>query len=150
MASGFIILPDGRCFAPRWSVYDKVIEAIVKVLSDTGNEKELKNWLMSILPGKKDIPDIGYGPWVRAKDNQLVERYIDLREMSLEYQYIFQEAVKRAASKSNRDADNDELITDSLNKLADMVYRIERGEEPLSLSDWDKVVPTKGDHIGPK
>jgi hypothetical protein len=50
MASGFIILPDGRCFAPMWSIYDKVIEAIVNVLSDTSNEKELKTWLISILP----------------------------------------------------------------------------------------------------
>jgi hypothetical protein len=151
MASGFIILTDGRCFAPRWSVYDKVIEAIVNVLSDTSKEKELKTWLISILPGKNDITDIGYGPWVRTKDNQTIERYLDLREMNFEYQNMFQEAIKRAASDSkNRYADKNESITNSLNKLADMVYRIERGEEPLSLSDWDKVVPTKGDHIGPK
>jgi hypothetical protein len=150
MASGFIILPDGRCFAPRWSVYDKVIEALVNVLSDTKNEKELKTWLISILPGKKDIPNIGYGPWVRVKDNQVIERYLDMRRMSLEYQCIFQEAIKRAASNSNKISNNNESIRDPLNRIADMVYRIERGEEPLSLSDWDKVVPTKGDHIGPK
>lgn len=32
VASGFLVLPDGRCFAPRWSFYDAVLRAIADEL----------------------------------------------------------------------------------------------------------------------
>lgn len=56
MASGFIILKDGRCLARRWTTYDYIIELIIEDLSNDRNKeaKEFKEWLQTLIPGEGD------------------------------------------------------------------------------------------------
>ena len=146
MASGFLILPDGRCFARRWSFYDAVLRAIVDELTSP-EAAELRGWLLGLLPGPADEEHVGYGPWYRAADERLVERMLDLRELTTGVQRLICEAATRAA---RRDAAGcPEWLADCLSELSDMVARFERGEPPLSRSDWVEVVPREGRKIGP-
>ena len=50
MASGFIILQDGRCFAKRWWCYDAVLREIIIELTHDQQGQELAFWLNSLLP----------------------------------------------------------------------------------------------------
>src|SRR4051812_38955527 len=82
MASGFLVLSDGRCFARRWSAHDAVLRAVAEHLHGSPQARELRDWLLAQLPGLADEEDIGYGPWFRKADEQLVERFLDLREFT--------------------------------------------------------------------
>ena len=146
MASGFLILPDGRCFAPRWSFYDAVLRAIADEL-DAPQAAELRGWLLGLLPGPADEEHVGYGPWHRAADGQLIARRLDLRELTPKNQGLICVAARRAASRG--EANHPEWLADCLCILSDMVARFEHGEPPLSRSHWVEVVPSEGRTIGP-
>jgi hypothetical protein len=146
VASGFLILPDGRCFAPRWSFYDAVLRTVADELR-APEEAELRGWLLGLLPGPADEEHVGYGPWYRAADDQLVARALDLRELTPESQSLICEAAKRAAARSG--AGRPEWLADCLCKLSDMVTPLERGEPPLSRSDWVVAAPSGSRKIGP-
>jgi hypothetical protein len=146
VASGFLVLPDGRCFAPRWSFYDAVLRAVADELVKP-EAAELREWLLGLFPGPDDEEHVGYGPWYRAADDQLVERALDLRELTPENQSSICAAARRAAARDG--AGRPEWLADCLYKLSDMVTRLERGEPPLSRSDWVEVTPSEGRRIGP-
>jgi hypothetical protein len=141
MASGFIVLPDGRCFSRRWSAHDVVLRAIAEQVTACA----LRQWLLEQLPGPNDEEELGHGAWFRNSDQTEIVRFVDLRLMTVENQQLFCDAVKRAASSHHRE----EWIARSLSAFADMVARMERGEPPLSKSDWVDVVPPEGERIGP-
>ena len=146
MASGFLILPDGRCFAPRWSYYDDALRAVADELLEP-ETAELRRWLLGLLPGPADEEHVGYGPWYHAAEDRLVGRALDLRELTPGNQRLICEAAKRAASRG--EVGHPGWLADCLSKLSDMVTRVERGEPPLSRSDWVEVVPPEGRNIGP-
>ena len=146
MASGFLILPDGRGFARRWSAYDAVLRAVANELPATG-AAGLRGWLLGLLRGCADEEHVGYGPWYRAADERLVERMLDLRELTPENQRLICEAAKPAATCGA--AGDLEWLADCLSDLSDMVTRFEHGEPPLSRSDWTEVVPREGRKLGP-
>lgn len=141
MASGFMVLPDGRCFSRRWSAHDVVLRAIAEQVTAV----PLRQWLLAQLPGPNDEEELGYGAWWRNSDQTGVVRFIDLRLATLENQRLFCDAVKRAASLRR----DEEWLEHSLSEFAEMVACMERGEPPLSRSDWVDVLPPKGDRIGP-
>ncbi len=145
MPSGFLVLPDGRCFARRWSAHDAVLRAVADHLAVDPASGELQRWLLDQLPGPDDEEEIGYGAWVRRSDGQVVVRYLDLRLMTPENQQLFCRAVKSAASPAH----GEDWLRSCLEDLADMVARYERGELPLSRSDWREVVAPEGGPIGP-
>lgn len=90
---------------------------------------------------------VGYGPWYRAADGQLIARTLDLRELTPKNQSLICVSARRAASRGG--ANHPELLADCLCKLADMVAQFEHGEPPLSRSDWVNAVPSEGRKIGP-
>jgi hypothetical protein len=145
MPSGFLVLPDGRCFAKRWSVHDAVLRAVADQLALEPAAREFHHWLLEQLPGPGDEDEIGYGAWVRASDGQVVVRYLDLRQVTVENQQLFCRAAKRAALADYADS----WLKSCLGDLADMVDRYKRGEPPLSKSDWREVRPPEGGPIGP-
>ena len=51
VASGFLILSDGRCLARNWAAYDAVLRAVAEQLDAT---LELRAWLLLLLPGPDD------------------------------------------------------------------------------------------------
>lgn len=141
MASGFIVLPDGRCFSRRWSTHDVVLRAIAEQMA----VDPLRDWLLKQLPGPNDEEELGYGAWFRNSDQTVIVRFIDLRLMTVENRQLFCEAVTRAASMNHED----EWLKRGLSDFAEMVARMKRGEPPLSKSDWVEVVPPEGERIGP-
>lgn len=151
MASGFIILADGRCFAPRWLFYDGVLRAVADELSSSHRAKLLRDWLLSLLPGPDDEEHLGYGPWLRAADHMVVARSLDVRELAPENQRLFNRAVQDASRRamSSEARVSQDWLVECLAILADMVDRAERGEPPLSRSDWREVHPSEGRRIGP-
>ncbi len=96
MASGFLVLPDGRCLARRWSAHDEVLRAVSDQLGEELAAQQLKHWLLEQLPAASDEEELGYGAWFRTADQQVVVRHIDLRQMTVENQHLFCEAAKRA------------------------------------------------------
>jgi len=152
MPSGFLVLADGRCLARRWRAYDKIIRAIAESVEESESGLVLRNWLLSLLPGPADEEEIGIGAWYRTADNQTVVRHLDIRELTPPNQRLFHNAVLEAAKRcaaSQEAFDWLDLGRDSLIDLGDMVIRADRGETPLSRSDWREVVPSEGRHIGP-
>ena len=139
MASGFLVLSDGRCFAKSWSFHDRVL---LRTAEQLPANSSLRAWLLEQLPGPTDL-ELGHGSWYRAKDGVHVERYLDLREFTPEIQAQFTDAVLRAVEVA--DASERALMSE----LADMVARQRRGEPPLSRSDWQELVPSRGRKIGP-
>jgi hypothetical protein len=145
MASGFLVLPDGRCLARRWSAHDEVLRAVANQLGEDATAQRLKVWLLEQLPGASDEEELGYGAWFRTADQQVVVRHIDLRQMTVKNQQLFCDAAKRAAQTEHPE----EWLRACLSDLADMILRGERGEPALSKSDWREVVPPRGGPIGP-
>jgi hypothetical protein len=142
MARGFIVLPDGRCFSRQWAAHDIVLRAVAEEVAAAA---PLRGWLLEQLPGPDDEQNTGIGNWVRKSDQTIIERFIDLRLMTVENQGLFCDAVKRAALVPR----DESWLKDSLCEFADMISRMERGEPPLSKSHWISVVPSEGPPIGP-
>ena len=151
MASGFLILADGRCLAVRWHYFDLTLRAVAEALDDSVHEQSLRKWLLTLLPEPSGIDELGYGAWLRSKDQQVIRKYLDVRELTLENQRLFHQAALRAGEKAVlAEATNwDPMLVDCLVHLLDMVERADRGEVPSSLSDWTQVKPPEGRKIGP-
>jgi hypothetical protein len=149
VASGFIVLADGRCFAPTSRLYDDTLRLVAAHLPDSTPARIFKDWLLSLLPGPSDT-DIGHG-WVRSVDNQTVVRKIDVRELTAENQKLFHGAARLAGDRlrSDQPSEMPSWTKDCALELADMVARADRGESPLSRSHWREVVPTEGRKVGP-
>src|SRR5579872_2917036 len=141
MPSGFLILPDGRCFSAYWKVHDLILRAIVDHLSDREKPQKLKNWILSQLPGPGDTEELGYGAWLRKSDQTSITRVIDLRRLTEINQQIFCTAAKAACLAARKEERESNRMAD----LADMIIRYQRGEPALSKSDWRSVLsPEKG------
>ncbi len=151
MASGFLILPDGRCFARNWAIFDATLLAVAEHLEATSVADEFRDWLLGLVPGPNDEAHVGYGPWFRAADQVLVERYLDLRELTPENQRLLCQAARLAALEqpSCPNSALQQLFDICLADLADMIARVSWGETPLSRSDWREVVPSRDRKLGP-
>jgi hypothetical protein len=152
MPSGFLVLADGRCLARRWLAYDQIIRAVAVSVEESVAGLTLRNWLLSLLPGPDDEQEIGIGAWYRTADNQTVVRHLDVRELTPQSQRLFHNAALEAAKRcteSSEAFDWLDLGRESLIELGHMVTCADRGEPPLSHSDWREVVPSKGRHAGP-
>ena len=151
MASGFIILQDGRCFAKRWWCYDAVLREVITELNRSRQEQELAIWLRSLLPGPDDVEELGYGAWLRNSDGEIISRHLDIRELTEGNHNRFNQSVLRALSRLKETEPNNltEHTITCLSLIAEMIECAERGEPPLSLSDWDCVEPPSGKRLGP-
>jgi hypothetical protein len=149
MASGFIVLGDGRCFSPTSRLYDITMRAVADELVDSEAARTLREWLLSLLPGPTDA-DLGYG-WIRSSDQDTVLRHLDLRELTNANQRLFYRAARVAGDRFQSE-ESGELLSwkkKCCTALADMVARAERGEPPLTRSDWTTIEPSKGRKLGP-
>jgi len=152
MASGFIILEDGRCWARRWTFFDAVIEKICERISDGDNE--FKVFLESALPNENDI-EMGWG-FIRDTDKETVVRTIDLREFAPLNRILFWKAAQTALAalyqnKKDKNSEANETLIFGLQLLLKMHKRITKGESPNTLTDWREGYsePETGNKKGP-
>lgn len=143
MASGFIILKDGRCAAPRYTVYDVMLQRIAACLP----EHPFRDWLLAQTADEEQDEESGFGGFYRRGNvDEYVKRWLDLRELTEENQALFW----KAAADALPGTDN-EIIKDWLQKMLEMNRLAEAGEHPDNLSDWAKgyVEPSSGNKTGP-
>ena len=155
MASGFIILKDGRCLSRRWTYYDYLIELAIKELSNIRhkNTENFKNWLQTLIPKEGDEYN-GYGGFIRQADGENVQRWLDLRELTTENQQLFWDSLQRTLTnlitEGQLNKRNDDLIN-LLKQFLKMKHLADIGDNPDNLSDWQKgyVEPPTGKQTGP-
>jgi hypothetical protein len=141
MASGFIVLGDGRCCSVRWQVHDGVVAAVAATLDE---RDPLRVWLVEQLPKDGDV-ELGYG-FVRHTDGEHVVRHVDVRGLTPQNQVAFEEAAMRTASTPGEHAAD---IAIGLERLREMVRRRRAAEPALELSDWTSEAPACTARIGP-
>jgi hypothetical protein len=108
-------------------------------------------WLRSLLPGPDDVEELGYGAWLRKSDGEIISRHLGIKELTEGNQNRFNQSVLRALSQLKETEPNnltEDTIT-CLSLIAEMIECAERGEPPLSLSDWVCVEPPSGKRLGP-
>jgi hypothetical protein len=155
MASGFIILKDGRCFSRRWTTHDYVINLVIKELSGSNDKEviEFKNWLLTLLPAEEDEYN-GYGGFLRKSTGENIQRRLDLRELTVQNQELFWSALQNTLTKliTNKDAENaDKDSLTLLRHLLKMKHLADIGDDPDNLSDWQKgyIEPSSNKRSGP-
>jgi len=151
MPSGFLILSDGRCLAVRWRYYDLTLRTVAESLGESQAAHALREWILTLVPGVRDIEEVGYGAWLRSDDQQVIPKRLDVRSLTAENQRLFHDAALQVGRRArSEEAKNwDSILVECLLHLSDMVERADRGEPPLSLSDWDAVKPPEKTKIGP-
>ena len=140
MASGFIVLRDGRCFAAHSQLHDSVVRSIARGLP---HGDSLRAWLTKQIPGDQD-QELGYA-FVRAADDVHVSRFIDTRGMSTEIQQRFECAVRVAESTPEPGQEDVDLC---LRRLQTMLALCDQGLPPLECSDWSELPPPPDEHVG--
>ncbi|NME72158.1 hypothetical protein [Flammeovirga aprica] len=149
MASGFIILKDGRCFARR--CYDEILQIVIIELEDINNGKELANWLKLQIPDSNDDEDsdAGWG-FYNSRIDEWITRELDLRSLTLQNQNLFWKAIQ--SGRNNlviKGIEYSTLSIDSFNSFYKMYSLAEKGEPPMELSDWNNIAEPCIDKNGP-
>lgn len=153
MASGFIIMKDGRCFARKADVYDYVIKTVIEELRRNGRNSEFMQWLASLIPADNDI-DMGYG-FIRYDSGEELSRWLDLRELTADNQKAFwtslQDSLNRNTAKLNPESQDKSTFNELLVLLLRMNYLAEIEDNPDNLSDWQKgyTEPYSNNRVGP-
>lgn len=141
MASGFIVLRDGRCLAVRSRLYDSVVRSIAQGLP---NGDQLRELLTKQVPGEQD-QELGHA-FVRMADSVHVSRLIDTRGMTPEIRQRFEMAVRVAESTGEPGrADVDHCLA----RLNTMLAYCDEGRPPLEFSDCCELTPPPDERIGP-
>lgn len=151
MASGFIILKDGRCFAPRWTGYDEIIRIAIYESREIERGVALADWLeMQIpLPENNDDNEMGWG-FIDPRTNQIINRELDLRSLTLDNQKIFWIAIKNGRLKiNNGDNKYSTLSSSFINAFYTMFELAEKGAPPMENSDWNKLADPCSERNGP-
>ncbi|MGH1334752.1 MAG: hypothetical protein ACRBFS_01395 [Aureispira sp.] len=151
MASGFIILKNGRCFARRWTGYDEIIRIAITELEQIENGQELAEWLKVQIPNTEDdeSADAGWG-FHNSRIDDWINRELDLRSLTQENQELFWKAIQKGKNKlTEKREDYSPLSLDFFNVFYDMFERAEKGEPPMELTDWNKVAEPCTEQNGP-
>lgn len=151
MASGFIVLKDGRCFAPRWSIYDEVIRITIRELQEIENGQLLADWLKLQIPETEDDEDkeMGWGFIDPRINNDIVNRQLDLRSLTFGNQDLFLKAVQNGMDKLNTDPNYSTLPVEFFEVFHKMFELCEKGEPPMELTDWRKLADPCTEKKGP-
>ena len=127
MASGFLILRDGRCLAVRHRLHDAVLRSIAAVMDDAS---ALREWLSTQVPREDDV-DLGYA-FVRASNNEHVTRELDTRALTEPNRRLFERAAVHAEPIAGPYAPVD-AVAFALNRLREMLRLCDEGQPPLTL-----------------
>lgn len=142
MASGFIILKDGRCFGRRWTGYDEILKIAIKELYLLENGKDLAKWLETQIPDLDDESgECGWG-FYKTSTAESINRHLDIRSFTLVNQELFIKSIFHGRSKLLEFEDEySPLNIDFFEIFYKMVLMTENGEPPLDFSDWGTIQP---------
>jgi hypothetical protein len=143
MASGFIVLRDGRCLAVRGPIYDAVLRSIAAVMDATTS---LHSWLVAQVP-QEDDAELGHA-FVRASDGTIISRHIDTRGLTESNRQMFDRAARLAIPTVGPHSEAADVAS-ALKRLCDMLHMSDEGRPPLELSDWTVEAPACNDRVGP-
>ena len=143
MASGFIVLRDGRCFAVHQPLHDAVVRSLLQGMA---GDDPLRDWLVTQVPSEGDV-ELGYA-FVRKLDGEHVARKLDVRGFTESNQATFERAALTAEPIAGPFAPL-EQVASALERLREMIKRSRAGEPPLELSDWTTEAPESVTRIGP-
>jgi hypothetical protein len=142
MASGFIILKDGRCLSVRHAAHDALLRSVVTALGDS----PFRAWLLTQVPDEGDV-ELGYA-FIRTADGAHVVRVLDLRCLTGTNRRLFESAAREARPIEGPFAPVEDVVS-ALNRLRAMLDSSERGESALTLSDWTCKAPPAEGRVGP-
>ena len=143
MASGFIILRDGRCLSLRHAVHDAVLRSIATGLDSA---TAFQQWLAAQVPGATDA-DLGHA-FVRAADGAHVSRELDTRSLTAPNQKLFERAAREAKPIPGPFAPAED-VDRGLQRLRKMLDSCDAGRPALELSDWTVEAPPCQTRVGP-
>lgn len=146
LASGFLTLPDGRCFAQHSTVYDAVLLRVVHALGRDGANGYLREWVREQIPTSAD-PDYGFG-FTRQATDESVQRSIDLRQLTSLNQALFMTALREVVSPGSMSPEHGHEAR-CFAHLANMVRAHDAHEPPLKCTDLTCINPASTDRIGP-
>ncbi|WP_299256185.1 hypothetical protein [uncultured Aquimarina sp.] len=151
MASGFIILKDGRCFARRWTGYDEILKIVIKELRELEGGKPLAKWLKVIIPNDNltDEMEAGWG-FLDLESDEWISRKLDLRSLTKENQELFWEAIQRGKINLNYQGQGYSILSpDYFQEFYEMCELAEKGEPPMQLTHWNKLADPCNEQNGP-
>src|SRR5262245_12579436 len=90
MASGFLILKDGRCLAVRHKLHDAVLRSLAAAMDDS----PLRAWLTTQVP-REDDTELGFA-FVRATNGEQVSRELDTRALTEPNRRLLERAAAQA------------------------------------------------------
>jgi len=142
MASGFIVLKDGRCFSRRWTLYDEILKIAIKELYLLENGNELAKWLETQIPDLDDESgECGWG-FYKPSTDEFLNRHLDIRSFTTDNQELFIKAIHNGREKlSEFQDDYSPLNIDNFEIFYKMVTLCENGEPALEFSDWGTIQP---------
>lgn len=140
MASGFIILKDGRCFARRWTGYDEILRIAIKELYLIEEGKDLADWLETRIPDLDDESlECGWG-FYKNSTGEFLHRYLDIRSLTVKNQELFVKAIIIGRAKIHELKDEYSILNvDFFEIFFEMVALCENGNPPLEFSDWGNI-----------
>jgi hypothetical protein len=150
MPSGFIILGDGRCLAPRYTGYDFLLELAFNEIPDSVEDRAFKDWLQTRIPVEGDIED-GCGNFIKPIIHEYISRFLDLRELTPANQERLWITWQKATRKLILTKDESySYILLLLKRLLRMRRLIRFKDHPDDLTDWIKgyVTPPTGAKVG--
>ena len=152
MASGFIILEDGRCFSTRWTGYDEIIRIAVRELTLIEDGIPLANWLAEQAPKEVDqegVIECGWG-FHPPNSDDVVNRTLDIRSLSPKSRELFWKALQKGCNKLLTLGKPYSFLTaERLPPLLTMHKKCRQGKPPLELSNWWKLAPPCDEQNGP-
>ena len=138
--AGFIVLDDGRAFAPSSEVLDATIEAVTGELdlAGSGSAAELAAWL--------------HGRLMDSGGPELGE--FDVRELTAENRELFRQAAERACQRARAAAVGGapkarRAWLSEFGRLVRMWKSIDKGQPPETLGDLGTALPASGRRSGP-
>lgn len=118
MANGFITLENGKDFFTRWTGYDMIIEIVIRELKEIDPQCTFADWLATQIPEGGQYS--GGALFYNAK-NEMVQRILDLRELTENNRSLFWQALEVGRNKVlSFGADYSDLNPERINELWSM------------------------------